>query len=384
MNTRAHLALRENLPEILEYFSPVEPRVLSEGRPDPAFLHGRGGHNRTMLLNCALVCRNWTRPSQVALFQGAVIANPWHAETYRAAEDSALQILRTLRARPDLGRAVRHLMLIYAGDQTMREVLQQCPNVTYFFSVLPANSARALRQIQPLPSVQRVVLHLGNPDECLPRLLELFPNAEQLQLNVLMESRDMPFVAHPNTHTALPPRLTHLALHNQLVAWLPTFAAGHLGLETLELALDPGTLLRLRTARREIEDFVLLFFGTLRSLSISGLTEANWNKLERCTQLQEVRMRHLAVLPPTLPPQLERLEMDVLSILDPRASISGFCTLAKRVPLRRLTLNNPHDAEYAQADGSLLTTWIDGETQRKQLLEIFVSRIEHVDVNFVR
>ena len=376
--TRVHLALRENLPEILEFFSPVEPRVLADGRPDPSFVHG--GSGRPTLLHCALVCRNWTRPSQLALFQGAIVSHPWHAETYRAAEDSTLQILRTLRARPDLGGAVRHLMLLYPGEDTMREVLRRCPSVTYFFCVLPADSARALSQIQPMTSVRRAVLHLGDPSGCLSRVLTALPNVEQLQLNALIETRNLGI---PAANIVVPPRLSHLALHNQLIGWLPIFARAELALDTLELTLDATAVSRFRSAGFEVEDFVLAFRDTLRCLGLAGAVSTNWAKLEQCGRLQHVRTRNLRSLPHALPPRIESVEMDILSITDPRASLSAFVSLARRTSLRKLTLYNPHDAENRQLGGAALASWASHDAHRQQQIRGLTSQLSGVEIDIV-
>ncbi|KZW00619.1 hypothetical protein EXIGLDRAFT_830523 [Exidia glandulosa HHB12029] len=333
--------LRIVVPDVLDYLSVVSPNIA-----DIKFNRSLASYGA--LSACALVCSDWLRPAQMALFATVVLST-----CTELLIDSALPevkglelLLRTLESRPDLCAVVRSLQIACSADllDQIRRILDLCGNVrvlTLRFGFHDVTSTVLLSQLGTRPSIRAFRSTINGNLFDLNVVTTIFPSLRSLQQTGLFEAR----CVSPHLPASNSLRLRHIDIVQYDQMWLDYLA---------RVCDDPGIQILRCLQVNEAEEF-LVFKRSLRELYISttDLPSQVLDRLAECTYLRRLALHTALNFPHCLPPKLEVLDVGLEFLI--RCDLSDVQSLLHSAPeMRQLILHYPEDVD--------LTTrmWITG------------------------
>ncbi|KAJ7269390.1 hypothetical protein B0H12DRAFT_36177 [Mycena haematopus] len=290
------------------------------------------------LKQCALVCRDWSVPSQKLLFRSVSLATERACAAFTAAVDRS-----TPRGRM-LGDAVRRMKVVLDHNQpfglsqhSFAHAVIACPNLSELSLALYGCASPGkdevglpdvLRMQRPAPSFDETTLDLfkagpriralqfsnwSENHHSITQLLDVWPSLKSLRIS------GTPPKLPPTSLEPFPAALEELRMNFQtspsvdLMKWLLHNSTP--SLRALELEREPSSEL--------LDYLVQAHGGTLRSLALPACTSHDHARaVHKCTQLRELRIESPFVTPllyKGLPGQLQHvaLTLDLDTALQP-------------------------------------------------------------------
>ncbi|KZV92872.1 hypothetical protein EXIGLDRAFT_61652 [Exidia glandulosa HHB12029] len=352
-------ALRILLPDILDHLTPLFPHALDDTFDWDLVDYGH-------LRSCALVCRDWTGPAQIALFRTAVVIKTSWAlldnPSLPGVEADLDAFISTVEAHPELGAAVRSLAVVCTTELLPRvqQVLSLCFNVRRLnltFGTFEHSRAENLASLDVHPSVHALGVNFHLLDVDLRLIFSKFPSLESLHQVNLADLRFRPELL-PSSSTL---KLKEISSFYWDRPWPPYFA---------QTCVDPGVQYLRLFHLRNSKDFTM-FKHSLLELSVAefDLSQAGANRIAQCTSLRRLSLYRAPLLPRSWPPKLEVLE--VSSELFYRTTLKDVRRLLRQASmLRRLVIHHER--------GGSPTSNIDNYTLRKLKAVLAATGVETV------
>lgn len=339
-------ALRVVLPDVLDHLTTFFPHALDLyiERPSTGY---------DSLMACALVCREWIGPAQIALFTTAVVVRTtsvYVAEPDLPGADASIDsFLFALCAHPELGLTVRSLAIVCSSKllERVRRVLSACTNVSTLNLQFYGGDLTCVEQLSHLsvmPSVRALGTNVHRLMFDLKVILGLFPSLVVLHSIALFDASCRP-ERLPSDSTIL--HITEIdSLWCQRL-WFEYFS---------RVCVDPGIQI-LRVNRLENIDDAILFKKSLLDLYISelNLPQREVDRLAEFTSLRRLCLRQTFCYPKCWPPNLEILVVGRDFIK--RQTIDDIRALVKQAPaLNRVIMHHAKGTSpAANVDRSDLT-----------------------------
>ncbi|EJD42230.1 hypothetical protein AURDEDRAFT_115186 [Auricularia subglabra TFB-10046 SS5] len=347
------------LLDILAHLTPPFPHA-----HNVSYTNFHVNYNVDDLIACTLVCRDWSWPARVTLFQEVMLIRPppGYTGTRRASGVCSPEVLASgsrarvgllltaLGRRPALGLVIRALCITCndAVLEDIQRVLAVSPNIhSVLFSFdseslnVPVMPSDLLAQLSPTPSVRL----LGAVWECgwqdgYAGAHRAFPSLHVLHVRGKSFVRDgVPILP------SIGPQGIHL---RELRLGACIAAEDRLFCERLA-ELCPIRVLRIGFLQN-VEDCVLPFARTLEELDIMEIRHPRlmYNDqladiARECTRIRRFNTRNYVYMPTALPPNLEHFECEPRLLLFFHDAESIFNLLGSLSQLRKITLYGNHD-----------------------------------------
>ncbi|EJD52182.1 hypothetical protein AURDEDRAFT_149637 [Auricularia subglabra TFB-10046 SS5] len=349
-------SLQPVLHNIFEYLEPTVPHTFGAPLSNTDYADIRVDAYAT-LRACALVCRAWRWPAQVALFRTALVA------------PDTTDAFAVLRAQPDLAPVVRSLGISRPDDTTLKHALELCTSI----SAITINSSRSPAKSLSAAGVYDPVRTLGIARNMVGIREVLAAAARRFLRLIDLHLGDF--------HLDAPLRFTHLReLHIDMLTMktMEQLANGTLeagvGLEVLRIVHLGGLSLQaVRSFAKTLRVLDIYRFSPKRDVRTSpgGDIGSTVTRSERRDELDAVvgfealrllRIGHVSsgAFPASLPPNLENLQINVRALVqypervkqalvssDTLKSVVGFYDPAVNFGVPAAALKNVLQAGYA-------------------------------------